>query len=165
VEEIRQVIIRNRNRGIIVDANLLLVYVVGYVNPSRLSKFTRTSQFNEQSYARLVELIGNFNLVVTTPNILTEVCNLLGNLQEPERSECLSLIKYFLTEKKESFQEFYVESQTAANEVCFTRLELTDSVISHLAKDKYLVLTVDLELHLHLLSLGIDSINFNNLLV
>lgn len=165
MEEIQQVIIRNRNRGVIVDANLLLVYIIGNVNPSRLSRFTRTSQFDEQSYALLVELIGNFNLAITTPNILTEVCNLIGNLQEPERSQCLSLIKY-LTEKKESFQEFYIESQIATNEICFTRLELTDSVISHLAaRDKYLVLTIDLKLHLHLQSLGIDSINFNNLLL
>jgi hypothetical protein len=164
VEEIQQLIIRNRNRGVIVDANLLLVYVVGHVNPNRLSKFTRTSQFDIQSYELLIELIGNFNPIITTPNILTEVCNLLGNLGEPERSQCLFLVKY-LTENKAIFQEFYVESEIATNEICFTRLELTDSVISHLAKDKYLVLTVDLTLHLHLLSLGIDSINFNNLLV
>jgi rRNA-processing protein FCF1 len=165
VEDIQQIIIRNRNRGVIVDANLLLVYIVEDVNPNRLSKFTRTSQFDAQSHELLVELIGNFNPIVTTPNILTEVCNLLGNLKEPERSQCLSLVKY-LTESKAIFQEFYIESKIAANEICFTSLELTDSVISHLAKkDKYLLLTIDLKLHLHLLSEGIDSINFNNLLI
>ncbi|MGB8701424.1 MAG: hypothetical protein WCD18_18575 [Thermosynechococcaceae cyanobacterium] len=165
MKEIEQLIIKNRNRGVIVDANLLLVYIIGDINPNRLSKFTRTSQFDAQSHELLVELIGNFNPIITTPNILTEVCNLLGNLQEPERSQCLSLVKY-LTENKAIFLEFYIESKIAANEICFTRLELTDSVISHLAKkDNYLVLTIDLKLHLHLLSEGIDSINFNNLLI
>ncbi|MCG9889517.1 MAG: hypothetical protein MH252_00400 [Thermosynechococcaceae cyanobacterium MS004] len=165
MEEIRQIIIRNKNQGVIVDANLLLAHIIGIINPRRLSKFTRTSQFDEQSHKLLVELIGNFNPIITTPNILTEVCNLLGNLQEPERNQCLSLVKY-LIENKAIFQEFYIESKIAANEICLTRLELTDSVISHLAKkDKYLVLTIDLKLHLHLLSEGIDSINFNNLLI
>ncbi len=164
MEDLQQLIIRNQNRGVIVDANLLLVYIVGCINPSRLAKFTRTRQFDEYSFNLLFELISNFKAVITAPNILTEVCNLLGNLQNPERSQCLGLIKA-LIENKAVFQEFYIESEVAANESCFTKLELTDSVISCIAKDKYLVLTIDLDLHLHLLSLGIDSINFNNLLI
>jgi hypothetical protein len=164
VEGILSLINRNKNKGVIVDANLLLVYIVGCINPDRLSKFTRTSQFDKNSFDLLYNLINEFNLIVATPNILTELCNLLGNLQEPERGKCLALVKN-LTKNNEIFQEFYVESQIATDESCFTRLELTDSGIAHLAKGKFLVLTIDLDLHLHLLSLGIDSINFNNLLI
>ncbi len=69
-----------------------------------------------------------------------------------------------LSKNTELFKEFYIESLLATDEACFIRLELTDSVISILAKEKYLVLTTDLDLYLYLLGIGIDAINFNNLL-
>ena len=49
------------------------------------------------------------------------------------------------------------------NHEAFSRFGLTDCGIILLAKNKYLVLTDDLKLHLYLKALGIDTINFNNL--
>ncbi len=86
MEDLENLIIQYKTKGVIVDANLLLVYIVGLHNPRRLSGFKRTSNFNEASYGFLSEIIGQFKAIITTPNILTEVCNLLGILGEPERS-------------------------------------------------------------------------------
>ena len=59
--------------------------------------------------------------------------------------------------------ENYVQSGTAVSVAGFSRPGLTDSVISQLAQSRYLVLTDDLKLTIHLQTNGVDAINFNHL--
>ena len=42
--DVRELIRKHRGGGLIVDTNLLLLYLVGKTNPSRISKFKRTRQ-------------------------------------------------------------------------------------------------------------------------
>lgn len=81
-----------RQKGILVDTNILLLYFVGSVNPKRISQFKRTNQFNVDDFQLLVQILGYFQKIVTTPNILTEVSNLTGQLTEPEKSSCFNAL-------------------------------------------------------------------------
>ena len=146
-------------KGILIDTNILLLYLVGSINKERITKFKRTNQFIPEDYSLLLELFKNFQKVVTTPNILTEVNSLANQLGEPERSQCLNTFASLIS----LFDEEYLDSTSISNYELFSRFGLTDCGIILLAKDKYLVLTDDLKLHLYLKSLGIDTINFNNL--
>lgn len=157
--EVLDLIAKYSTKGILIDTNILLLYLVGTVNQARIEKFKRTAQFIPEDYDLLVQIVNKFQQVIVTPNILTEVNSLANQLGEPERSKGLEALK-ILTSK---ISEEYLASELIANQESFNRFGLTDCGIILAAKDKYLVLTDDLKLHLYLQALGIDTINFNNL--
>jgi len=150
---------RYRNKGILIDTNIFLLYLVGLVNRERIPRFKRTAQFIPEDYDLLLQIVNGFQKVITTPNIMTEVNSLANQLGEPERSQCLIIFANLISR----ITEEYMESHLVANQEMFSRFGLTDCGIMYLAKDKYLVLTDDLKLSLYLKALGIDTINFNNL--
>ena len=105
-------------------------------------------------------MVSKFKKVITTPNILTEVNSLANQLREPERSQCLNIFPVIISQ----ISEEYLKSSVVADYELFSRFGLTDCGIMLLAsRNRYLVLTDDLKLHLYLKALGIDTINFNNL--
>jgi hypothetical protein len=116
-------------------------------------------QFEAEDYNVLLQIVSNFTEIITTPNILTEVNSLANQLGEPERSKCCQLFAILITQVKEE----YLNSNDVAQQFFFAKFGLTDSGITQLAKDKYLVLTDDFKLSLFLLAQGIDTINFNHL--
>jgi hypothetical protein len=152
---------RYRQKGILIDTNILLLYFVGYVNRDRISKFKRTAQFVPEDYDLLVRIVQFFQRIVTTPNILTEVNSLMNQLGEPERSRCLMNFSQNIAILEES----YLESQSAAAAELFIKLGLTDCGIIQIAKQPCLILTDDFRLANYLQSMNIDVINFNNIRV
>lgn len=159
MSEVSDLLSRYYTKGIIIDTNILLLYLVGSVNRERISRFKRTQQFISEDYDRLLEILENFQKIIITPNILTEVNSLANQLGEPEKTQCL--IKFTLLISQ--ITEEYIESVAVASHNVFFRFGLTDCGIMLLAEDKYLVLTDDLKLYLYLKAIGIDTVNFNNL--
>ena len=153
-------------QGILVDTNILLLWFVGQVNRRRISTFKRTQKYNPEDYSLLLNILDGFQQVVTTPHILTEVNSLINQIQEPERSRCMALFELFLASQPEhlpKMEEFYTKSLTLTASPAFQRFGLADSSILDLAQGKYLVLTDDLKLFVHLQSHGVDAINFTHL--
>ena len=150
---------KSKQKGILIDTNILLLWFVGTVNRERISKFNRTEKFVPEDYDILVKILSYFNKIVTTPNILTEVNSLADKLGEPERSKCLSVFAEGVTRLNES----YLKSTEAVRTDSFTKFGLTDCGIATLAKNKYLVLTDDFKLTNYLENIGIDTINFNHI--
>jgi len=149
-----------KQKGILIDTNILLLGFVGTVNRERISKFNRTEKFVPEDYDTLLQILSDFNKIVTTPNILTEVNSLANQLGEPERSQCLSVFAEGVARLNES----YLESTEVVRTDNFTKFGLTDCGIATLAKNKYLVLTDDFKLTNYLENIGIDTINFNHIL-
>ncbi len=156
---IRSLFGQYRQKGILVDTNILLLWFVGTVNRSRISKFNRTEKFIPEDYDTLLQILSFFQKIVTTPNILTEVNSLLNQLGEPERSQCLAIFAQGIAR----LDEFYLESINVANADNFAKFGLTDCGIVNLSRNQYLVLTDDLKLANYLQREGIDTINFNNI--
>ncbi|HAG85778.1 MAG TPA: hypothetical protein DCL61_32725 [Cyanobacteria bacterium UBA12227] len=148
-----------RQKGILIDTNILLLWFVGAVNRDRISTFNRTQKFLPEDYDTLLQILASFQKIVTTPNILTEVNSLANQLGEPERSQCFSIFAHLVAR----LDEFYRESQNVASQDKFVKFGLTDCGIMDLARDRYLVLTDDLKLAHYLQKIGIDTINFNNI--
>ena len=161
MSEVPDLLSKYYTKGILIDTNILLLYLVGRVNRERIFRFKRTAQFTPRDYDLLLELVSKFQKIVVTPNILTEVNSLANQLGEPEKSRCLNIFSNFISQI--NFNEEYIESSIVARHNAFSRFGLTDCGIMLLAKDKYLILTDDLKLHLYMKALGIDTINFNNL--
>lgn len=159
IEETKALFARYRQAGILVDTNILLLYVVGLANRKRILSFKRTKQFTPEDFDLLVQILKSFQRVVTTPNILTEVNSLANQLGEPERSKCLQIFGQTIAR----FEEIYKPSQQLAQLPEFQRFGLTDCGILNLAQRSYLVLTDDLRLAATLQRKGIDTVNFNNI--
>lgn len=159
MNEIRILFPKYRQKGILIDTNILLLYFVGAVNRTRISKFNRTEKFTPEDYDLLLEVISFFSKRVTTPNILTEVNSLINQLGEPERSQCLVLFSRSIA----LLDENYIPTKIVSQRSEFMRFGLTDCGILELAYNQYLVLTDDLKLAVHLQSQGVDVVNFNHL--
>lgn len=154
-----EVIARYNRIGILVDANLLLLYFVGQLDPDLVSRFKRTQQFSREDFALLTLLLHRFSKIVTTPNILTEVSNLLGQLTGPHRTGLFAAFAHGIT----LLDEHYVPSTEASAQDGFTRPGLTDAGICRLVERRFPVLTDDLALAVRLRSLQVDVVNFNDI--
>ena len=72
-----------RRNGLLIDSNLFLLWVVGSTNESRIARFNRTQKYSVEDFRLLRILVHEFQEVVTSPHILTELSN-LATIEEPE---------------------------------------------------------------------------------
>ncbi len=139
---------------ILIDANSLIVLLIGLMNPSLIKKHKRTSIYTKEDFHTLLEIIGNFENLVVLPNIWTEVDNLLNDFNRSHKYLYLKQI----TEIIKRTSEEYLKSEIATeNHSHFHTLGLTDSLILELAKNKKckFLITSDSELSDHALANGI----------
>jgi rRNA-processing protein FCF1 len=156
---IDELILRYVKSGILIDTNLLLLFLMGAVDAKQIDKFKRTKQFTIEDFWLIEKLLDFFEIKVTTPNILTEVSNLAGQLSEPLKSRFLER----LGEQVKILTEKYCPSVEACAHPYFNKCGLTDSAILSIAESELLVLTDDFQLAGLISGLGIDVINFNHL--
>jgi hypothetical protein len=157
MNHIDRIIEKHRSVGLLIDANLLLLYVLGITNKSRITTFKRTQKYTVDDFELLSELVDGFRKIVTTPNVLTEVSN-LETLHGIERQQ----FRIILQRLTESIEERYIESRRATSNKSFARLGITDATISVLGEQGFLVLTDDHDLYQTLCSRQVDAVNFNH---
>jgi hypothetical protein len=158
MSEISSLFTSYRRRGLVVDSNILLLYFVGLCDPKLISGFKRTSQFVVEDFDLLLRVFGFFEKIVTTPNILTEVNNLAGQLHY----KAARLWRAQFQQQVKDLIEMFVPSAHASSTPAFLGIGLTDAGIATVSKDQFLVLTDDLKLFLALQSAGVDAVNFNH---
>ncbi len=149
---------RHRTRGAILDSNLLLLLVVGRVDRALIGRFKRTREFREGEFDLVAGLAGSFSRLFSTPNILTEVSNLGGQLGGPDRPSFFQVLGRTI----EKLEESYIESRRAASTPAFERLGLADSTTSLLAQQGIGVVSGDFHLVGSLRAAGVDALNFNH---
>jgi rRNA-processing protein FCF1 len=148
-------------REVLIDTNILLMYFVGTLDPKLIPTFKRTATFTIEDYEILVRFLQLFRSIVTTPNILTEVSNLAGQIAEPLRTRVFQIF----AQAVKIVPEQYIASSTAAENATFVRFGLTDAIIARIAEGEVLVLTDDFRLFQYLEHSGLPVVNFNHLRV
>jgi rRNA-processing protein FCF1 len=160
-EEIRRLIRRNRGRGVLLDANVLLLFIIGVFDRGQVASFKRTRAYTRQDWDRLNELLKFFPVRATLPNVLTEVSNLASTILSSARGRDFAAA---MLSQIRALRERYLNSQRAAESDAFARLGLTDAALLELARArKYVLLTDDLDLAVTTARQGINVINFTNL--
>ena len=76
-----------------IDANLLVLLVVGRVGREWVGKHRRARQFSPADYDRLSDAVEDMNRVFVTPNTLTEASNLLESRDRRFLFELRNLIE------------------------------------------------------------------------
>ena len=144
---------------LLVDANLLVLLVVGTVNRDRIEKFKRTSRYTNADYDLLLRMLNRFATLYTVPHVLAEVSN-LTDLSSAERL----LARKVLKETISVLTEIQVSSGLAAEEALYETLGLADAAIGAVARGHHCaVLTDDLDLYLQLGRQDVEVFNFNYL--
>lgn len=141
--------------GWFIDANLLVLLIVGATGRHLIGKHKRLKSFMEGDYERLIQQIASatspgsatkptrVGAVRVTPNTLTEASNLLAQHQEPERSQFFKTLRLLI----ENSTEVVVASADASRATAFPRLGLTDAVLLEVVSPETPLLTVDLDLY------------------
>lgn len=150
---------RYGRRGIVVDTNLLLLYVTGLHNPGLVSAFKRTAIYTQHDFEMLQVFLGFFSSIITTPHILTEASDLAAPLNRREGHNLSGTFHGIVR----LLNEHHVPAILCTGGALFARHGLADSAIAELSRGRYLVLTDDLPLYGQLLISGIDAINFDHL--
>lgn len=148
----------HHGRSLLLDANLLLVLAIGWSNPLLIERHKKTKgEYVAEDYDLLFELIGAFAPCITTPHILTEVSNQLGQASGP--------LQYALFQSFAELIQLLIEHHAPSRELTFHDqfpvFGLTDLGILHLARsEKPLVISADSRLVAYLNSTGVNAIDY-----
>ena len=151
-----------QKKGLLLDSNILTVYLVGLYDVKRIPEFKRTKGFyTVDDFYLLQKFVALFdNRLVTIPHVLAEVSNLLEGTRY-QYGPLLDTLAAYITVA----QEVYLPSQATVqqNPSLFSRFGLSDVIVGELVKQDYLLLTDDLDFSAYLRNTGLPVINFNNL--
>lgn len=148
-----------RREAVFIDTNLLLVLLIGALDPAQVDRFKRTRKYSREDYALLAAFVSQYKRVVTTPNVLTEVSNLAGQLTGPLRERAFLALGVLVGQYEERFHP----SRELILHDSFPVLGLADTSVISAVDNTITVLTDDLSLYLKLSAAGIEAINFNHL--
>lgn len=143
-------------RKLLVDTNILILWVVGAFDRDLVASHRRTAQFAIEDYDLLIRFRAKFGSALTTAPILTEVSNLLGNTFHEEIAEALVVLCRQLVEVTKPKDEVFGIAG-------FERLGFADCTTLGAIDEDTTLLSDDVALYLQALTLGHDAVNFSHL--
>ncbi|MEB2780141.1 PIN domain-containing protein [Algoriphagus sp. C2-6-M1] len=144
---------------IFIDTNALILLVVGLIDKSLISTHKRTSIFESIDFENLTFLIGSLERILTTPNVLTEVDNLLNNFQKGHRWTYYQVLKELISKSTERF----IESKSNLESQAFFDLGLTDSGVLEICKECDFLITGDSKLADYANAYGIKVVDLKKI--
>jgi hypothetical protein len=149
---------KHRGKGVFVDANLLVLLLVGRVNPQRIRNFKRTQDFQLEDFYTLSRLVDWFGApLVATPHVLSQV----SDLTDLSGSE-LVVIRELFKVTVETVKEEHDTARQLVQHPLFGRFGLGDASIASVCGRNVVVLTADVQLQVALAVFGLDAVNFNH---
>ena len=148
-----------RRAGLLLDTNLLVLYLVGMVNPRRIEQHKRTRAYRLSDFLILADIVEAARTLYTLPHVLAETSNLTV-LMGREEAVARELLHEFIT----MVEEYPITSREAATHRAYGRLGLTDAaVVTTVGRIGCALLTADLKLYVTCLEEGLGAWNFTHL--
>ena len=145
---------------LVLDANVLLLFVVGQIDPRLVPHHERLKQYDSEDFELLQSVVGSATSVCTTPNAWTEVSNIADfGLPAEEKGR----IYWGLKIQIECLAESYIPSAQSAGDPAFLSLGLSDTALLLALDADTTLLTTDVLLFEHTLSRGQRALNFHHL--
>lgn len=155
---VKDLISKHRANGVLIDTNLLLLLVVGIYDRRRIGSFKRTSTYSQKDFQRIGGIAKEFEVLWTTPNIMTEVENLGRQLQSREWPGFAKAVSGLFPKMREE----YVHSSHAIACHAHSRLGLTDCATLCFGKP-FLLISDDFALYMEARRVGIDAVNYTHI--
>src|ERR1022692_1341273 len=128
----------SKRRHLLLDSNLLLLWITTRYDLRLLATFKRVQMFTQDDAILLAWVIDQFKSVVTTAHVVTEVSNLGNSLSSASRlGWFISLSEFSLSTQEDTHSLISLASLDE-----FVRFGVTDCALSTLS-GKYQVLTTD----------------------
>jgi hypothetical protein len=143
-------------RSILIDTNVLMLLIIGTWHREGVPRHRRTAIFTVTDFDLLQEQLRRFDRVVTTPGIVTEASNLMGN----DFHETIA--PTFIGVCTPIVEITHPKAEVMAAEG-FPRLGFADASAIGALDAETILLTDDLSLYSQALYEGYDAINFNHL--
>ena len=143
-----------REKGILIDTNIALLYLVGSLDLFLIRNHSRTSGYSEDDFDRVSKFIEFFVEPVSTPHILTEISNLLGR----DNDLRLVLQTYIIRSK-----EVHTLATSLIESKAYLKFGLVDSAIFEVARGEFLVVTDDGPLFGFLESQHVDVVSLDQI--
>lgn len=163
MDYLKAIIIDYASKGIIVDTNLLILFIVGFYDIAYIEKFKRVKNkgYTKEDFDALRKLLSYFKCLYVTPQILSEVSNLsFGNVLGNAFNEYFAEVVKIISEAKEK----HISKDIILKMPVLYKFGFTDSSIFKLAKNEDLpVITDDSKLNGMLNKEGIRSINMDTI--
>lgn len=144
-------------KGVVLDANLLILYIVGCFDSQAVSKVRRIKAYRTKYFSIIASYLAETTRVLITPHVLTETCNLIDSSNYKVK-EILEWIKTNF----DLFDERHKPSEALMAEAGFTKFGLADSSIEDLCKEGFLAFTDDLPIYGYLANKGHSVYNFSH---
>lgn len=158
IGELQKLIAKHASDGLLIDTNLLLLYLVGAYDKGFIGRFNRTAQYSDEDFQVVCRFVSGFRKVITTPHILAELSNLSFQMPKSKIREYFVYVVDFLRRAG----EHYVKKDCMIGSDLLARVGFTDLGIIEAAKQgNYLVLTDDFETAGILRAVKRDVINLN----
>jgi hypothetical protein len=159
-----QLFATHRGKSVLLDSNLLLVFLAGSLSPRLFSQFKRVSAYTINDYELLVRLLSAFTTLLTTPHILTEVSNLANSLPEWLKPDWHRNFAALIASEQDTpgLRERWTPATELSQIPEFIAFGITDAAVTELSADA-LVVTEDYRLSGVLRSKGIAVLNFGDL--
>jgi rRNA-processing protein FCF1 len=165
MDYIRGVVVEFKSKGIIIDTNLLVLFIAGGYDIAYIEKCSRTKNkgYTRDDYIFINNFLGIFDKIYVTPHILAEFSNIsFNNINNKE------FLKYFEIVVKiiKGMSEEYISKDVVLKIPMFKKFGFADTSIYELAKKNNLpVITDEFDLHHYLITKGMTSINMDHIRV
>jgi hypothetical protein len=153
----------HRARGILLDTNVLLLFLFAIYQPAMIGK-KRLEKYGSDDGILLVQYVQRFDRILTTQHVLAETSNLIRQIIKGQhRSEfAQKLYPLFCSDIAEAFEQCPVTGSDINNGL-FARLGLTDAGLVSLVQTNLLLLTDDLDLFAAAIGHRQNAINFTHM--
>ncbi|MEM9555104.1 MAG: PIN domain-containing protein [Acidobacteriota bacterium] len=142
----------------VLDANVLVLLVVGAADPSLIERHKRTEIFAEEDFDTLTRFLKPYLKLQVTPHALAEASNLLAQSKSPAREQLRQALAHLLG----TLVEVCIPSETAVRNEVYLRLGLTDATLAEAVARGATLLTTDLDLYRAVQAQGYLAVNFNH---
>ena len=141
----------------LVDANLMVLLVVGLVRPQLISRHRRLAAYGNDDFERLNDLLGASSGLVISAYVMTEVSNLaVDRIRDPLRSEIRGVIRFLV----DNHSERHVSCAASAARPEFRWLGITDAALIEQCGSDCTLVTADEQLARAALAAGKAALHF-----
>lgn len=147
-------------KGLLIDTNVLLLYLIGQHDPAYIPVYKRTQKYTPDDYSILCRFVRPFQRLIMTPQILAEVHNLSQSVQKSRVRKYFATLVHLLRPAT----EYYVEKNVLLENSKLPQFGFTDlSILETARTQKVGVLTDDLAAAGMLQKARCGVVNFNHL--
>ncbi|MCH4565259.1 hypothetical protein MKP05_19350 [Halomonas sp. EGI 63088] len=146
-------------KSVLLDTNLLVVLVVGLLDPSIIGIHKRTKNYTPDDFLALRRALDNYQELWITSQSVAETSNLVRQTNEAQAEQLLTILSELVSSSKES----NMDSRGIFTAPCVLKLGVTDAGIAKKSKRVTNLLTADLDLYLEVSGKFSNAINFNHI--